>query len=368
MLEARRIAVVGASARPGSFGHRVVSEVTRSPSAPEVLLVNPRYDEVMGRPCLDSLDDIDGPVDLVLLGVGDHAVEEQVRSGRATGETAPPSSTAVSSSPPTRPRRRSATGWRPPRQKRAWPSAAGVAWGSSTSPAGSGPSATSNGTRCRRGPWPWSPTRVRSSRRCCGPAATSASPWWCRPGQELVTGHRLLRGLRPRPGGDPGDRAGDGDAPPARRAAGGPPPGGGAGRGRGGPDRRGVPGRSGHGGRPLGGPGRGRRCVGGAVRRLRRRPGPRPRRTGRHRGALRRGPPGGARPCRVAASPPSTTRAPSGPWWSTWPSGSTCPSPSIGDATRARLSELLDPGLSAENPLDVWGTGSVTPRASSPAA
>jgi acyl-CoA synthetase (NDP forming) len=106
MLEARRIAVVGASARPGSFGHRVVSEVTRSPSAPEVLLVNPRYDEVMGRPCLDSLDDIDGPVDLVLLGVGDHAVEEQVRWAAHRGdrsavvygslfEPADPTSTAI---------------------------------------------------------------------------------------------------------------------------------------------------------------------------------------------------------------------------------------------------------------------------------
>ena len=106
MLEARRIAVVGASARPGSFGHRVVSEVTASASAPEIHLVNPRYDEVLGRPCLDSLDDIDGPVDLVLLGVGDHAVEEQVGRAAARGdrsavvygslfEPADPSSTAI---------------------------------------------------------------------------------------------------------------------------------------------------------------------------------------------------------------------------------------------------------------------------------
>jgi len=86
MLEARRIAVVGASGRPGSFGHRVVSEVTRSPSAPEVHLVNPRYDEVLGRPCLDSLDEIDGPVDLVLMGVGDRGVEEQLARAAARGD------------------------------------------------------------------------------------------------------------------------------------------------------------------------------------------------------------------------------------------------------------------------------------------
>jgi acetate---CoA ligase (ADP-forming) len=86
MLEARRIAVVGASGREGSFGHRVVSEVTRSPSAPEVHLVNPHYDEVLGRPCLDSLDEIDGPVDLVLMGVGDRGVEQQLRRAAARGD------------------------------------------------------------------------------------------------------------------------------------------------------------------------------------------------------------------------------------------------------------------------------------------
>ena len=36
MLGARSVAVVGASARPGSFGERLVTEVLRSPSAPEV--------------------------------------------------------------------------------------------------------------------------------------------------------------------------------------------------------------------------------------------------------------------------------------------------------------------------------------------
>ena len=86
MLEARRIAVVGASGRVGSFGHRVVSEVTRSPSSPEIHLVNPRYDEVLGRPCLDSLDEIDGPVDLVLMGVGDRNVEEQLARAVARGD------------------------------------------------------------------------------------------------------------------------------------------------------------------------------------------------------------------------------------------------------------------------------------------
>ncbi|HLH46255.1 MAG TPA: hypothetical protein VKV25_03785, partial [Acidimicrobiales bacterium] len=43
MLEAGSVAVVGASARPGSFGERLVTELARSPAAPQLHLVNPRY-------------------------------------------------------------------------------------------------------------------------------------------------------------------------------------------------------------------------------------------------------------------------------------------------------------------------------------
>lgn len=86
MLEARTVAIVGASARPGSFGERLVREVTRSPSAPVVHLVNPRYDEVLGRPCLDSLDDVPSAVDLVLLGVGDAAVEGHLVAAASRGD------------------------------------------------------------------------------------------------------------------------------------------------------------------------------------------------------------------------------------------------------------------------------------------
>ena len=58
MLSARSVAVVGASARPGSFGQRLGAP--RSAAArrsPDVHLVNPRYDEVLGRPCVAILDD-----------------------------------------------------------------------------------------------------------------------------------------------------------------------------------------------------------------------------------------------------------------------------------------------------------------------
>ena len=86
MLEARSIAVVGASARPGSFGERMVEEVTRSPARPDVFLVNPRYTELAGRPCLPSLSELPDPVDLVLLAVPDTALEQQLTLAAQRGD------------------------------------------------------------------------------------------------------------------------------------------------------------------------------------------------------------------------------------------------------------------------------------------
>ena len=86
MLEPRSVAVVGASARPGSFGSRLVTEVLRSPSSPVVSLVNPRYGDIAGLRCVPSLADVDGAVDLVLLAVGDASVEEQLALCAARGD------------------------------------------------------------------------------------------------------------------------------------------------------------------------------------------------------------------------------------------------------------------------------------------
>ena len=96
MLEPRSIALVGASARPGSFGHRMVTEVGRSRPGLDVHLVNPRYAEIDGRPCVASLADLDDPVDLVLLGVPDSALEESARPRGRARATGRPSSSAVS--------------------------------------------------------------------------------------------------------------------------------------------------------------------------------------------------------------------------------------------------------------------------------
>jgi acetate---CoA ligase (ADP-forming) len=86
MLEARSVALVGASPRPGSFGQRMTDEVTRSPSRPDIYLVNPRHRDIAGRPCYPSLAELPGPVDLVLLAVPDAALEQQLMIAAERGD------------------------------------------------------------------------------------------------------------------------------------------------------------------------------------------------------------------------------------------------------------------------------------------
>jgi len=86
MLEARSVALVGASPRPGTLGHRMVAEVARSPAAPAMYLVNPKYREIGGVPCHPSLAALRQPVDLVLLGVPDAALAGQVELAARRGD------------------------------------------------------------------------------------------------------------------------------------------------------------------------------------------------------------------------------------------------------------------------------------------
>jgi acyl-CoA synthetase (NDP forming) len=78
MLEARSVALVGASPRPGTFGRRMTEEAGRSASRPRLYPVNPRYGELDGRRCYPSLAELPEAVDLVLLAVPDAALEQQL--------------------------------------------------------------------------------------------------------------------------------------------------------------------------------------------------------------------------------------------------------------------------------------------------
>ena len=186
MLGARSVAVVGASARPGSFGERLVTEVLRSPSAPEVHLVNPRYDEVAGRPCVPSLRRPPDPVDLVLLGGQRQrargAAAPRGRAGRPVGGGVRLGVVATGAGPVAaaaadrrgRGRghgavRRRLHGLRQRRRRAARPRL----------PRARGPA----GRAGRAG----HALAGRRSRRCCAPAAGSAAASAVSSGQELVT-------------------------------------------------------------------------------------------------------------------------------------------------------------------------------------
>ena len=85
LLEPRSVAVVGASARPGSFVDQLVAQLLSGGYRGGVHLVNPRYPEVAGRPCHPSLADLPGPVDLAVLAVPNAALEAQLRAAAAAG-------------------------------------------------------------------------------------------------------------------------------------------------------------------------------------------------------------------------------------------------------------------------------------------
>ncbi len=85
MLEARSVALVGASARVGSFGRRMFDEVCKSQASPRIYPVNPRYAELDGRRCYPTLGDLPETPELTLLAVPDAALEQQFSLAASVG-------------------------------------------------------------------------------------------------------------------------------------------------------------------------------------------------------------------------------------------------------------------------------------------
>src|SRR5579875_2563096 len=88
MLEARSVALLGATDRPGSLGARLLEELERSPRLAELHLVNRRRagEQLAGRRLLGSLEEIDGPVDLVAFAIGDGAVPGELELAARRGD------------------------------------------------------------------------------------------------------------------------------------------------------------------------------------------------------------------------------------------------------------------------------------------
>jgi acyl-CoA synthetase (NDP forming) len=85
MLQAESVAVVGASTRSGSFGEMMMIQLLKGGFDGRVYPVNPRYEDVMGHPCLPSLAEVPEPVDLAILGVSNLMLETQLRAAADAG-------------------------------------------------------------------------------------------------------------------------------------------------------------------------------------------------------------------------------------------------------------------------------------------
>jgi acyl-CoA synthetase (NDP forming) len=86
MLEARSVAVVGASVKEGSLGRAMIEELRRGGFEGSVLPVNPGYDDVLGFPCFPSVAEASGDgVDLAILGVANQRVEQAARDAVEAG-------------------------------------------------------------------------------------------------------------------------------------------------------------------------------------------------------------------------------------------------------------------------------------------
>jgi acyl-CoA synthetase (NDP forming) len=85
MLEARSVAMVGASPRFDTPGNYMVKQLIIGGFSGEVAAVNPKYDEVEGIACFSGLDELPFVPDLVLLAVGNRRLERQMEEAARCG-------------------------------------------------------------------------------------------------------------------------------------------------------------------------------------------------------------------------------------------------------------------------------------------
>ncbi|MCA9880361.1 MAG: acetate--CoA ligase family protein [Thermomicrobiales bacterium] len=85
LLRPRSVALVGASATPGSFGQALLRQALETGFAGAVYPVNPTRADIDGARCYPSLADLPERVDCAVLAVGDARLEESLRAVAAAG-------------------------------------------------------------------------------------------------------------------------------------------------------------------------------------------------------------------------------------------------------------------------------------------
>jgi acetate---CoA ligase (ADP-forming) len=85
LLHARSVAILGVSEKPGALGNQVLANLDRHGFPGAIHLINPRRDEIAGRPCLRSVAELPEGVDVAVLAIPGPAVLEAVRALAARG-------------------------------------------------------------------------------------------------------------------------------------------------------------------------------------------------------------------------------------------------------------------------------------------
>ncbi|WP_066664554.1 MULTISPECIES: acetate--CoA ligase family protein [unclassified Sphingomonas] len=85
LLSPRSVVIVGASPTPGALGNSVLKNLERHGFAGDIHLINPKRDEIEGRPCLKSIDELPEGVDAAVLAIPGPAVLGAVQALAARG-------------------------------------------------------------------------------------------------------------------------------------------------------------------------------------------------------------------------------------------------------------------------------------------
>ena len=85
LLSPRSVVIVGASPTPGALGNSVLRNLERHGYAGDIHLINPKRDDIDGRPCLKSIDELPHGVDAAVLAIPGPAVLGAVQALAARG-------------------------------------------------------------------------------------------------------------------------------------------------------------------------------------------------------------------------------------------------------------------------------------------
>ncbi len=85
LLSPRSIAVVGATDRPDSYAGNVLRNLERAGFDGPVWGVNPKRDQVLGRPCVPSVGELPEPADAVVVAIPAAGVPAAIREASARG-------------------------------------------------------------------------------------------------------------------------------------------------------------------------------------------------------------------------------------------------------------------------------------------